>query len=400
MHVRAVWDSGRVESASRRTSPTPGAPLAAGGRYRWKVRCLGRARAGVRLERPGPFEVELDRTSGWHASWISPEPRPGERHPALRGRPGRPGGPCADPGALPAPGLHRGPAGGVGPAVRDRARPVRGAAERPAGRRRLPRARLDRLRASASPYQTYDVTGAARRGRERPRRDRRRRVVRRLLGFDAKRAGAHYGTAPELLAQLVLRLGRRQRAADRHRRAVAGPAGAIRHADLLMGERHDLALEPPAGTRPASTPVTGGRSGAGTATATAAGRRSGAADPGDRGDRAAQHRHRRPRPAHRRLRPEPDRLAADQRRRAARDARPGPARRGARGRRQPVHREPAHRPADRRVHAPGGGTEVLEPRFTLHGFRYAEITGYPGDIDQADITARVVHSDTPAAGSF
>ena len=47
-----------------------------------------------------------------------------------------------------------------------------------------------------------------------------------------------------------------------------------------------------------------------------------------------------------------------------------------------------------------GGPEVLEPRFTLHGFRYAEVTGYPGDIGQADITARVVHSDTPATGSF
>ena len=43
---------------------------------------------------------------------------------------------------------------------------------------------------------------------------------------------------------------------------------------------------------------------------------------------------------------------------------------------------------------------MLEPRFTLHGFRYAEITGYPGDIGQADITARVVHSDTPATGSL
>jgi alpha-L-rhamnosidase len=47
-----------------------------------------------------------------------------------------------------------------------------------------------------------------------------------------------------------------------------------------------------------------------------------------------------------------------------------------------------------------GGAEVLEPRFTLHGFRYAEITGCPGDIGQADITARVVHSDTPVAGSL
>ena len=29
----------------------------------------------------------------------------------------------------------------------------------------------------------------------------------------------------------------------------------------------------------------------------------------------------------------------------------------------------------------GEGAAVLEPRFTLHGFRYAEITGYPGDLD-------------------
>jgi alpha-L-rhamnosidase len=47
-----------------------------------------------------------------------------------------------------------------------------------------------------------------------------------------------------------------------------------------------------------------------------------------------------------------------------------------------------------------GGPAVLEPRFTLHGFRYAEITGYPGDIGQADLTARVVHSDMPATGTL
>ena len=27
----------------------------------------------------------------------------------------------------------------------------------------------------------------------------------------------------------------------------------------------------------------------------------------------------------------------------------------------------------------GGGTEVYEPRFTYHGFRYVEMTGYPGE---------------------
>ena len=27
----------------------------------------------------------------------------------------------------------------------------------------------------------------------------------------------------------------------------------------------------------------------------------------------------------------------------------------------------------------GGGEEVFEPRFTFHGFRYVEVTGYPGE---------------------
>ncbi|MFI6346070.1 family 78 glycoside hydrolase catalytic domain [Streptomyces sp. NPDC050560] len=53
-----------------------------------------------------------------------------------------------------------------------------------------------------------------------------------------------------------------------------------------------------------------------------------------------------------------------------------------------------------RYTARGGGPEVFEPRFTVHGFRYAEVSGYPGDLDPADITARVLGSDTPEAGEF
>jgi alpha-L-rhamnosidase len=48
----------------------------------------------------------------------------------------------------------------------------------------------------------------------------------------------------------------------------------------------------------------------------------------------------------------------------------------------------------------GGGEEVYEPRFTFHGFRYVEVTGYPGEPPLEAITGRVVHSDTPPAGSF
>ncbi|HVT81564.1 MAG TPA: family 78 glycoside hydrolase catalytic domain [Phycisphaerae bacterium] len=48
----------------------------------------------------------------------------------------------------------------------------------------------------------------------------------------------------------------------------------------------------------------------------------------------------------------------------------------------------------------GGQAETFEPRFTFHGFRYAQITGYPGDITPADIRGIVVGSDTPDTGSF
>ncbi|TDC50928.1 alpha-L-rhamnosidase [Jiangella ureilytica] len=51
---------------------------------------------------------------------------------------------------------------------------------------------------------------------------------------------------------------------------------------------------------------------------------------------------------------------------------------------------------------PGG--EEWEPRFTFHGFRYAEVTGWPGDLDAAvaagDVVARVYHTDLERTGWF
>lgn len=43
--------------------------------------------------------------------------------------------------------------------------------------------------------------------------------------------------------------------------------------------------------------------------------------------------------------------------------------------------------------------ELFEPRFTYHGFRYAEVVGV-ADLRPADITGVVLHSDTPWAGTF
>ncbi|NGN69338.1 family 78 glycoside hydrolase catalytic domain, partial [Streptomyces sp. A7024] len=48
----------------------------------------------------------------------------------------------------------------------------------------------------------------------------------------------------------------------------------------------------------------------------------------------------------------------------------------------------------------GGGEETYEPRFTFHGFRYVEVTGYPGKPPQDAITGLVKHTDAPFTFDF
>jgi alpha-L-rhamnosidase len=48
----------------------------------------------------------------------------------------------------------------------------------------------------------------------------------------------------------------------------------------------------------------------------------------------------------------------------------------------------------------GDGEEVWEPRFTSHGFRYVEVTGFPGKPDLNSIEGRIVNDDLPTAGEF
>jgi alpha-L-rhamnosidase len=47
----------------------------------------------------------------------------------------------------------------------------------------------------------------------------------------------------------------------------------------------------------------------------------------------------------------------------------------------------------------GKGTETYEPRFTYHGFRFVEVTGYPGNPKSA-LEGRVVRDDLETAGEF
>lgn len=48
----------------------------------------------------------------------------------------------------------------------------------------------------------------------------------------------------------------------------------------------------------------------------------------------------------------------------------------------------------------GEGEEVYTPRFTFHGFRYVELTGFPGRPDLGTIEGLLLHSDVESAGEF
>lgn len=48
----------------------------------------------------------------------------------------------------------------------------------------------------------------------------------------------------------------------------------------------------------------------------------------------------------------------------------------------------------------GSGIESFEPHFTFHGFRYAKIEGYPGQLAPASINAIALYSAMEPAGQF
>ncbi|HTS28941.1 MAG TPA: family 78 glycoside hydrolase catalytic domain [Bryobacteraceae bacterium] len=49
---------------------------------------------------------------------------------------------------------------------------------------------------------------------------------------------------------------------------------------------------------------------------------------------------------------------------------------------------------------PPEGTEIWEPRFTYHGFRYVEMTGFPGVPAAGALEGRVVHDDMSKSADF
>jgi alpha-L-rhamnosidase len=48
----------------------------------------------------------------------------------------------------------------------------------------------------------------------------------------------------------------------------------------------------------------------------------------------------------------------------------------------------------------GEGTEVFEPKFTFHGFRYVRVTGYAGELTTGRFKAIAISSDNEVTGNF
>jgi alpha-L-rhamnosidase len=394
----ATWDSGRVRSSDQADIGYQGHPLARSGRYSWQVRVWDENQVASAWSEPARFEIELDPADGWRASWIGLGPIREEFKPPAQAGP-------SDPlrHALgPAPYLRRSFTVGQPVAWARLHVTALGLYEAWLNGQRVGDAVLApgwTDYGQRVPYQTYDVTGLLQPGEN---------VLAALLGdgwyagfvgFDAKRAGAHYGKAPELLAQLVITL------ADGSTQVVVSDgewqaaSGAIGHADLLMGEQHDLAREPRGWDQP-------GFDASGWAGVQCRERDATplVADPAPP-IRVTQEI------AAREITAGPDgalivdfgqnltgwvRIAVD-----------GPAGTCIRVRHAEVlapdgslYTENLRTARQLDEYITAGGAELLEPRLTIHGFRYAEISGYPGELRPADVVARVAHSDIAAAGSF
>ncbi|MEV6418627.1 family 78 glycoside hydrolase catalytic domain [Streptomyces sp. NPDC051662] len=418
-----LWDTGRIEDPDAIGAVYAGPALKSRTRYHWRVAVWpaerpdpNGARAGAgsaAAEATSWFETAFRTTDEWRASWIGHDPRPipvmdapteGER--ALD-----------DHGLAPCPTLRR--AFTAPAAVRARLYVTA---------RGLYEVRLNGTRAGDAElapgwtdytrrvqYQTYDVTELVRDGENVLAATVADGWWSGFVGFEPRRAGAHYGASPEFLAELHI-----DHADGRTTTIVTDETwrthtGAIRHADLLMGECHDLrhaadgwelpgfddtewspalitdtdhrllvaSVDEPVRATTALRPRS----------ITRVPRQEGERGEGERGD-GGHDTH---------IVDFGQNLAGRVRLRVAGLAV---------GARVVVRHAEALDETGRLYTANlrtaaatdvliGDGREhlVFEPRFTYHGFRFVEISGVPRVYD-SDVVAVALHSDTPWSGAF
>jgi alpha-L-rhamnosidase len=395
---RLLWDTGRRESGETLLVPYDGPPLESSSRYHWRV-TVWDTQGEQTAEAGSWFETGLLHADDWRAVWIGrgPGTRPVVDPPGEDDRTDRTRrlSPCAH--------LRRSFTVPEAP-VRARVHvSARGLYELWINGRRVSDAELApgwtdyRHRVL---YQTYDVGDLLAAGEN---------VVAAVLadgwwsgyvGFDPRRHALHYGDAPQLIVQLIIDF------ADGSRRTVVSDGdwrespGPIRYADLLMGEYVDARDDLPGWTRPGYDDS-----------------RWSAAHVLDRNTGP--------------LRATPDQpvrvveeLQAQtvEERSAGRyivdmgQNMVGRLRLTLRGapRGQRIVLRHAEMLSDGELYlanlrtaeatdvyiARGEPVEVFEPRFTFHGFRYAEISGHPGELGAGDVAGRVLHSDMPWTGEF
>jgi alpha-L-rhamnosidase len=393
-----LWDSGRVASADTIDIAYGGGPLPAGAECVWAVQAWDDRREVTPWSAPARFRTAL---AAWTADWIARDraDEPVVEVPSEETR----GHDAAQLGLQPCPHLRR--AFAVDGPVRR--------ATLYATARGLVELHLNGARVGDSvlapgwtdyrrriEYAAHDVTALLRDGEN---------VLGAILGdgwyagyvgFDPKHRGAHYGTAPQLLCELHVEHADGRTSvvrSDGDWRATTGP---VVYADLLMGERHDARADLGPWTEP------GYDDAAWSAVA---------ATPRDDVLLVPE-------------RAQPIRVTEDLRPVAIAEHAPGVhvvdlgqnmvgwvrlAVSGAAGTEvrlrfaEMLERDGSLHLANLRAARPvdsvvlcGEGVETFEPRFTFHGFRYVEVTGLDGPLDPAAITGRVVHSDTPVAGTL
>jgi len=392
---RRLWDSGRRPSGDGLLVPWDGPALRSSVRYHWRVEVWDEAGTPAGSARSW-FETGLLHDDDWTAVWVGRDPL---------------GQPPAEPpsGDVPSSGWATPPLHLRREFVLDR-RPVRArlyATARGIYEPRLNGERVGDLELAPGwteyhrrlQYQTYDVTEMVAEGAN---------AIAAIVadgwwcgyvGFDPRRAAYHYGTRPAFLAQLVMDF------ADGSRRVVATDGGwterpgAIRAADLLMGQQVDARLDVPgwdtAGRVDGFRPVAILDTEPGPLVAEPDHPVRVTRDVGAVGIR----------------RTAPGRFIVDFGQNLA-----GRVRltvRGAEAGRRIVLRH-AEMLADGELYVDnlrralatdiyttgGAGSEVFEPRFTYHGFRYVEVDNLPGGLSTGDIVARAVHNDTPWTGTF
>jgi alpha-L-rhamnosidase len=394
-----LWDSGRVESGRTIGVEYEGEALRSGSQCVWKVRVWDGANNLSPYSRPAVFDMGLLEKSDWEGAWISAskgpsgdmEPPSGEEYDDLAN------------GLAPSPYLRR--EFPLDKPIR-RARlyaTARGVYELYINGNRVGNDVLapgwtdyDRR----IHYQTYDVTPLLADGPNALGAVLGDGWFAGFVGFDPKHRGAHYGARPQLLAQLNVEYEdgtTESLATEGLWRCSTGP---ILYSDLLMGESYDARREMPGWAEPGfdDSEWCG-------VEVEEIGDTNLVAQP-DEGVRVIEQL-----AANAITEPESGRYTFDLGRNMVGWVRLRVA--GEAGTEVTLRHAEALNPEGtiyttnlRSARATdhyvlgGDGEEVYEPRFTFHGFRYVEVTGYPGEPPLDAVTGRVVHSATPPSGSF